>query len=498
MATERFIILPKRGVMGSLGAQSDVLGRFPRVRSTQRPVSFQLDMFGGATATVVDTVADNGPKLVDLEPDAVARINASGSPVRAFKEVFYPLPQPMDVSAGFINFAGGGVSQFGFEVTVADAATGRAIVGCQVAAYWDFLNRLGVEGVTDASGRVRLSSPAPMIERITATPTPGSGYWSGYRVNVPASGVIQIVAPPLTLPYVDSVRYYFGSTNFQSEMGVTVGVIDTGCGPHADLNIIGGSNTVTGEPATAITDSAYHGTHVAGLIGANGATFQGVRGLAPRVKLNAYRVYGAGSAQASNYALLKAMIIAAKDGCDIINLSLGGGPHDEIVSEAILDARNQGMLIVVAAGNAYRSSVNYPAAYAGATPVSAMGRKGTFPPGSSEELQIVSPPYSKTDPSEFIAHFSNVGPQIALTAPGVGAISTLPNNKVGPLSGTSMAAPVVAGAAACLLSQSPEVWRMPRDRARSDAIERLLQTNCARRGFGLNFEGYGMPQSPTV
>jgi subtilisin len=498
MATERYIILPKGGIAASIQAASDVLGRFPQVRSTQRPASFRLDMFGGATATVVDTVADDGPKLVDLEPEAAARINASGSPVRAVKEVFYPLPQPMEGSADFINFGGGGVPQFSFDVTVADAATGRAIGGCLVMAYWDFLNRFGVKGVTDANGRVRLSSPTPMIERVTATPEPGSGYWSGYRLNVPATGVIQIVAPPLTLPYVDSVRHYFGRTNFNSETGVTVGVIDTGCGPHADLNIVRGRNTVTGEPAKEATDSAYHGTHVAGLIGANGATFQGVRGLAPQVKLNAYRVYGAGSDRASNYSLLKAMIFAAEDGCDIINLSLGGGPDDEIVREAIVDARNQGMLIVVAAGNAYRSSVSYPAAYAGATPVSAMGRKGTFPSGSSEELQIVSPPYSTADPSEFIAHFSNIGPQIALTAPGVGAISTLPNNKVGPLSGTSMAAPVVAGAAACLLSQSPEVWSMPRDRARSDAIERLLQTNCVRRGFGLNFEGYGMPQFPSV
>ncbi|MGD9545087.1 MAG: S8 family serine peptidase [Methylocystis sp.] len=498
MATERYIILPKRGVAGSRRAGTEALLRFPSVRSTQQPVSVQLDMFGGANAMVVDTVADNGPKLVDLEPDAAARLNASGSPVRAVKEVFYALPQPMDASAGFIDFRGSGVSQFRFEVTVADAATGRAIAGCQVVAYWDFVSRLRTEGVTDASGRVRLSSPAPMIERIVATPAPGSGYWSGYRLNIPASGVIPVVAPPLTLPYVDCVRYYFAHTNFRSEAGVTVGVIDTGCGPHADLNLIGGRNTVTGEPAKETTDVGYHGTHVAGLIGATGATFQGVRGVAPHVKLNAYRVYGGDSIRASNYALLKAMIFAAEDGCDIINLSLGGGPDDEIVREAIMDARNQGMLIVVAAGNAYRGGVENPAAYAGATPVSAMGRQGTFPFGSSEELQIVSPPYATADPSEFIAHFSNVGPQIALTAPGVGAISTLPNNKVGPLSGTSMAAPVVAGAAACLPSQSPDVWRMPRDRARSDAIERLLQTNCARRGFGLNFEGYGMPQSPSV
>ncbi len=273
-------------------------------------------------------------------------------------------------------------------------------------------------------------------------------------------------------------------------------MIDTGCGPHTELNIIGGRNTVTGEPANDMADGHYHGTHVAGLIGARGSVPNKVRGVAPNAKLRSYRVFGAGVPGASNYAILKAMIFAASDGCDIVNLSLGGGPHNEIVEEALTDARNQGMLVVIAAGNDYRAAVSYPAAYPGATAVSAMGREGTFPPGSGDELQVVRPPYSTVDTKEFIAGFSNVGPLIAVTGPGVGTISTLPNDQYGPLSGTSMAAPAVAGVTACLLSQDAVVYGMPRNRARSDAIERLLQTSCTRRGFGSIYEGYGLPQPP--
>jgi subtilisin len=77
-------------------------------------------------------------------------------------------------------------------------------------------------------------------------------------------------------------------------------------------------------------------------------------------------------------------------------------------------------------------------------------------------------------------------------------LSTLPGQGFGPMSGTSMAAPVAAGAAACLLSRDPVVFGMARTRARSDSIERLLLTNCVKRGFGAVFEGFGLPNPALV
>lgn len=493
--TGNFIILPKRGLVATNDADRKILSQFPTTKSTEPPDTFSFDPMGGVQLTVRDTVAENGPKLVSIDQETADLLNEPDSPVRAVPEVFYPLPKPMEDATLFTAPA---ATPKSFDVEVLDATTSAPIAGCRVNAFTDVLNRIGASGVTGANGRVRLTVDAPTLERITAAPVPGTGYWSAYLRNVPAAGLIQLKVAPLVLPYVDGVRHYFGHTNFVAGTGVRVGVIDTGCGPHADLGIAKGTNTVTGEQAGAWSDWQGHGTHVAGLIGARGTAPNGIRGVAPGAVIHAYRVFGANARGASNYAILKAMIYAAFDKCDIINLSLGGGPDNDIVRESITDARNQGMLVVIAAGNDGRRAVSYPAAYPGATAVSALGREGTFPAGSGEELQVLRPPKSTADAKEFIAGFSNVGPEIAVTAPGVGAISTLPNNKIGPLSGTSMAAPVAAGAAACLLSQQVAIFTLPRNQARSAAIENLLKMNCAQRAFGPTFEGFGLPQSPLV
>jgi subtilisin len=236
---------------------------------------------------------------------------------------------------------------------------------------------------------------------------------------------------------------------------------------------------------------------VAGLVGASASSPASVRGLAPGIPLRCYRVFGQTTRTASNYSIMKAIVLAEAHGCNIINLSLGGGPAEPVVAEAIRDARERGVLVVVAAGNNDRGQVAYPAAYPGATAVSALGALGCFPAGSFCEGEDFRPP-NGTAQNEFIARFSNIGPQIAVTAPGVGVISTLPHNRYGPYSGTSMAAPVVVGAAACLLSRNPHIYQMPRDRARSDALEQLLYKACVKRGFGAHFEGYGLPDPAAV
>jgi len=133
--------------------------------------------------------------------------------------------------------------------------------------------------------------------------------------------------------------------------------------------------------------------------------------------------------------------------------------------------------------------VSFPATLESAIAVSALGRKGTFP-ASAAETEDVAAPYG-TDKKNFIAAFSNVGPEIDLTGPGVAIISTVPSGYT-EISGTSMACPAVTGAAARAVGPSG-VLKKKRDAARSDAIVKTLLATATPLGLGLTFEGHGLP-----
>jgi subtilisin len=234
-----------------------------------------------------------------------------------------------------------------------------------------------------------------------------------------------------------------------------------------------------------------HGTHVAGIIGAQPAGDSKVRGVAPGVELRSYRVFPNGGGGATNYDIMNAIDRAVLDGCHIVNLSLGGGDEDEAVRAAIGKALDQGVLVVAAAGNDGRRAVSFPAALSSCVSVSAMGRRGTFPKGSTEEADVAKP-FGSTDAAAFMAAFSNIGPQIDVTGPGVGVVSTLPDNAYGVMSGTSMACPAVAGLAAYLLASTPPILKAKKTE-RVQLLKDALYTSCRRMGFGRDYEGFGLP-----
>lgn len=489
-----FIILPRSGLSQPSATEKNALRSLPVASSMAAGMEAFIDSADQAPVEVIDSVREDGPKLVRLTAEAAAAVNSQNSILRAVPLVSYDRPRPHAIPQLLPDRAGPASPAAG-SVTIRclDSSTGQPIPGCDVIAFTDFANRFGDQAQSDASGEAHLSISSATIERLYIY-SPDM-FWGAYRkgMTVAGGGTIDIDIEPIDLTYTDAVRYYFGSSKFDPSTGVTVGVIDSGIGNHLDLNVLGSINTVTGEPITQTDDPSGHGTHVAGLIGSNGSPPAGLRGVAPGVNLRGYRVFPPHGG-ATNYAILKAMIYAAGDGCDIINLSLGGGPFDDIVEEAIADARNNGMLVIIAAGNDDRGPVNYPAAHQHAIAVSAMGRSGTFPPGSLPEGDVETNPVGN-DPAEFVASFSNVGHEIELTGCGVGVLSTMPGNGFAQMGGTSMAAPVVVGAAACLLSMDPALYGMTRNAARSDAMAKLLRMSCVQRGFGHGgrYEGYGLP-----
>jgi subtilisin family serine protease len=496
MFTGNYILAPRGGFHAGVESQgqSALHNVLQEARQLEGPQLASFGSLNNVVMSVLDTTTEttaDGPLLVRTSPEAVAAVNSAAGPLRFFPEVIYDSPiQPLQAIPMANSLAA-------VQVMCVDAASGKVAPNQKVVAFTDFANKVGASSVTDAHGIAHVKLQTDRIEKLFVLP--GTGSWGAYRENLvgPAHAISLFEVTPATL---DVIRRIYPATRFNRATGVTVGVLDSGCGPHAELNVTQGRCTVTGEPESAWPDIAQHGTHVAGLIGGKGVSGPALRGMAPGVNIRAYRVfrYYGDKLGASNYAVLKAMIMAAVDGCDIINLSLGGGPHDVIVEEAIRDAGMQGMLTVVAAGNDGRKAVAYPAAYSGAMAVSAMGDENYLPPGCYDRGAVFRPPSSGMAPGAFIARFSNVGPQISVTGLGVGVTSTLPGNQLGIMSGTSMAAPMIAGCAASLLSTDATIFGMPRDQARAQAITRLVTASCAKVFKDLHHEGFGLPDPALV
>lgn len=293
--------------------------------------------------------------------------------------------------------------------------------------------------------------------------------------------------------------------------GVVVAVIDTGIRPHADLSgqVLPGYDFISevfhsndgdgrdkdpsdpgnwsaagecgaGSPAL---DSDWHGTHVAGVVAAVANNGVGVAGVAPEARILPVRVMGRCGGYLSDLA---EAITWASGGAvygvpnnpnpaRVLNLSLGTRSGcGTFLQRAIDGARSRGSVVVVAAGNFASDAAGYtPASCAGVISVAAVDRTGGR------------------------AWYSNYGASIDVAAPGgglgTGVLSTINTGTKGPLedsygeySGTSMAAPQVAGVVALMLSRDSSLS--------PDRVEALLKSSAAERGFpvGCNLCGSGI------
>jgi subtilisin len=218
--------------------------------------------------------------------------------------------------------------------------------------------------------------------------------------------------------------------------------------------------------------------------------------VAPAASLYSFRVFPKVTpanprTRASNFAIAKAIDRAVAAGCDILNLSLGGGAPDEATQAAIEDAYEAGAVVIAATGNDDRQSVSFPASFDLCIAVSAVGRKGTFPAKSVFSGDIAGP-YGK-DKKDFVAAFSNVGADVDCIGPGVAIVSTVPDATYTAMSGTSMATPAVSGMAARMLATTPALLNAPRDSARAQAMVKALLASARDLGFAARFQGRGLP-----
>ncbi|WP_404350974.1 S8 family peptidase [Sutcliffiella horikoshii] len=266
-----------------------------------------------------------------------------------------------------------------------------------------------------------------------------------------------------TVPYgVPHIKADVAHAQGVTGSGVKVAVLDTGIdASHEDLNVVGGASFVSEEP-DALTDGNGHGTHVAGTIAAvNNNT--GVLGVAYDVDLYAVKVLsGAGSGTLAGIA--QGIEWAIDNDMDVINMSLGGSTGSSTLKQASDNAYNRGIVVVAAAGNSGSffgliNTIGYPARYDSVIAVGAV------------------------DSNNNRASFSSVGSQLEVMAPGVSINSTLPGNQYGELNGTSMASPHVAGAAALLLAQNPNLTNVE--------VRERLRSTATNLGSSFNY-GYGV------
>jgi subtilisin family serine protease len=298
-----------------------------------------------------------------------------------------------------------------------------------------------------AIASTRLQLPAPVITREF------SEVFSGVAVKIPKAMLNKIAA----LSYVKKVHlnkqvhasleqsvHQIRADSVWSELGsqgdsVVVGELDTGI-DYTDSALGGGLGNKVIYGFNFINDTRYamddngHGTHVAGIIAADGA---GLKGVAPHAKLMAFKVLDQ-NGYGTEDDIIAGIETAVTRHVDIVNMSLGAEPGDpdDAMSTAVDNAVQLGVVFCIAAGNdPMFNSIGSPGTARSAITV-----------GAVDSNDVIAP-FSSRGPSPKIC---SIKPEIV--APGVNILSTYLNNSTATMSGTSMATPHVTGVCALLKS----------------------------------------------
>ena len=241
----------------------------------------------------------------------------------------------------------------------------------------------------------------------------------------------------------------------QAASRVTIAVVDTG----ADLTVpafagrtVTSWNVVTGSPA--VSDDVGHGTFVASLAAGSISTPNGMLGFGGDAQLMVVQANSHGSTGFTDVDEAHAIVWAVDHGANIVNLSIGGSQTSATERAAVQYALSRGVLLVAAAGNS--ALAGNPLVY----PAALIGRNGLV--------------VGAADSAGRRASFSTTGSYVDLLAPGVGVLGALPsgistgslflaavtpgaNGSYGLGTGTSYAAPEVAGAAALVMAANPSL-----------------------------------------
>jgi hypothetical protein len=291
---------------------------------------------------------------------------------------------------------------------------------------------------------IRFMEDDPVVKTVAQTPS-----WGYSTLNIPQSK----------------------SDGFTGE-GVKIGIIDTGVKiGHPDLKIAGGVNFVTG--ASTYNDDQGHGTHVAGIIAALDNSY-GAVGVAPDAQIYAIKSLNS-SGEGNQSDVIAGVNWAIEQGMDIINLSLTATEGSYPLQTILQKAYDEGIIIVAASGNALtpstdNSKVLFPARYSTVLAVGSVGKN-----------------LVRSD-------FSHYGSELDFVAPGAEIYSTYNGStkQYTYSTGTSMAAPFVAGIAALYKEEYPAASNVE-----LEALMRASALDLGAAGKDVEY-GYGLIQPPTI
>jgi subtilisin len=274
--------------------------------------------------------------------------------------------------------------------------------------------------------------------------------------DLPVHAFVQTL--PTGINRIDGELSSTVSGNGSGEVDVDIAIIDTGIQlNHPDLNARNGTNCVT--PGAQAQDDHGHGTHVAGTAAARDNA-DGVVGVAPGARVWAVKVLNAAGSGTTSQIICGIDWVTANAGTvEVANMSLGGASFFGAFSgcnsafdpmhPAICRSVQAGVTYAVAAGNSAADANTFvPATYSQVITVSALADFNGAPGGGAAAT-------CRADEDDTFANFSNFGADIDIIAPGVCILSTYLGGGYNTFSGTSMASPHVAGAAALYKSANP-------------------------------------------
>jgi subtilisin len=238
--------------------------------------------------------------------------------------------------------------------------------------------------------------------------------------------------------------------------GVKIGIIDSGCDTtHPILGHIAyGADLTRGNDAQSWKlDELGHGTHCAGIVTGHGAASTAMIGCAPGAEVHVFKVVPGGRLS----DLIDALDQCIERQLDLVLIGISSEQSSELVAQKIAEVAAQGITCIAAAGDS-GGPVQFPGNVPGVLTVSAIGKLGEFPPDTCHAMRAVSQQIAFT--GVFATNFSAWGPYVAVCAPGVAIVSSVPGGGYAAWDGSSMAAAYVTGFSALLLSHHPLLQRI--------------------------------------